>query len=148
MLQLYPPFLFLGVRIDSLSADGTELTTSLPLRWYATNFHGTHFGGSLCAWSDPFPALLCARLIPDVEVWTKDHRVEFRRPARGRLTLRVKVGETDLEEIKRQLDTAGKATRTFECPITDASGTVVARVTNTAYVRRRPKRSEPVGDRG
>ena len=139
MLEFYPPLLFLGVRFEQVSKDFREVELSVPMRWYSANFHGTHFGGNLCAVADPLPALICARLFDDVDVWTRDNKVEFLKPARGRIHLRIHITDADMEDIRSQLDESGKASRTFEFDFTDRGGNVVAHVTNTAYLKLRTR---------
>lgn len=76
------------------------------------------FGGWLCAVSDPFHALLCGRLIPGLDVWSKANAVEFKRPAREQdVDFQVTITDEDLREIHDQLARAGKATHTFQATI-------------------------------
>jgi acyl-coenzyme A thioesterase PaaI-like protein len=137
LLEYYPPLFFMGLRIEELSADHRKLRASLPLRWYARNFHGTMFGGHLCAASDPMAALLCAKIFRGVEVWTKSNCVEFVKPARSRIEMLIEIKDSDLAQIHAQLDAQGKAFHSFEFDFRDRSGNVVAHVKNTVYLKRR-----------
>ncbi len=134
LLQLYPPFLFMGVKILHLRDDYRSMTVKLPLRWYGSNMHGTLFGGWLSAVSDPLAALLCAKIFPDVVVWTKSHHIEFKRPAASDVTMQVEITDTDIEAIRKSLDTTGRAHHCFEFDIKDSKDKVVARVKNTPFL--------------
>jgi len=143
LLELYPPFLMMGVKITYLSRDNRTLGVRVPLRWYSRNFHGSMFGGWLCAVSDPFHALLCGRLIPGLDVWSKANAVEFKRPARTDVDFQVTITDEDLREIHDQLARAGKATHTFQATIRDQANEVVAHVKNTVYLRKRQALNGP-----
>lgn len=139
LIEYYPPFFFIGVRIEQISKDYRELLVSVPLRWYSKNLHGTMFGGHLCAVADPFPALMCGRIIGDLDVWSKVCSVEFKRPARGRVFMKIQVHEHDLVEIRRQIQEGQKAIHTFKFDYRDRRGTVIAEVSNTVYLKKRAR---------
>ena len=46
-INLYPPYLGMGVRVRSYRDDFTRFEVELRARWYNRNLFGTHFGGSL-----------------------------------------------------------------------------------------------------
>jgi acyl-coenzyme A thioesterase PaaI-like protein len=140
LLELYPPFLFMGVKITHISDDARKVVVRLPLRWYARNIHGTMFGGFMCAVSDPIPALMCSRQFPGTEVWTKAHYVRFRRPGKGALELRVEISDEDVVAIREELERLGEATRTFRYAFHDRRGKIVAHVRNTVFLRKRAER--------
>ncbi len=148
LLEYYPPFWFMGARIRDASPDFRRLVVSLPLRWYGVNLHGTMFGGFMCAVSDPLHALLCAKIFPGTEAWTRAHSVDFRRPARGGVELRIQITEREVGAIGRALAKDGRATHTFECSFWDKRDHPVAQVRNTVFLRRTgaavqaPKRSQ------
>jgi acyl-coenzyme A thioesterase PaaI-like protein len=139
LLQVYPPFLFFGAKITSVDH---QVKIELPLRWYNKNFHGTMFGGLMCAVSDPFSALLTQRLlgVKKVDVWTKKNCVEFMRPATSTLTLTVVVSDEDLQAIQKSLDEDDRAVHSFTHFFTDRRGREVAKVENTIFVRLKTKR--------
>src|SRR6218665_3322789 len=57
-LNLYPPFLGAGVRVQRISEDFLEVDVAMRLRWFNRNYVGVHFGGSLYAMTDPFFMLM------------------------------------------------------------------------------------------
>ncbi|HET6604551.1 MAG TPA: DUF4442 domain-containing protein, partial [Xanthomonadaceae bacterium] len=84
LMNLWPPFLFAGIRVLAIGADWRSARVRLRRRWYNANYVGTHFGGSLFAMTDPFrmiPVLRC--LGPDYIVWDQSGSIEFVKPGRG-----------------------------------------------------------------
>ncbi len=137
LLELYPAFLFMGLRIDSVSKDFRKLVVSVPTRWYGLNLHGSMYGGNMCSVADPFPALMCARIFDRLDVWTKANSVEFNKPARGRIEMRIEITDADIAEIQKQLDEKGKAKHTFLFDFWDHHGGSIAKITNTVYLKKR-----------
>ena len=77
VLNIYPPYLGAGIRVEYISEDWKELRVSMRLRWYNRNAVGTHFGGSLYAMIDPHLMLLLMRLLgKDYLVWDKMASIE------------------------------------------------------------------------
>lgn len=134
LLEIYPPFFFMGAKVKDVAPDYRWIEVYLPLRWYGRNMHGTMFGGWLSAVSDPLPALLCSKVFKNVVVWTKSHCVDFRRPARGGVTIRVEMNDTIHAQISKDLETQGRSSAVFKYEIRDRAGRVVARVRNSAFV--------------
>lgn len=137
LLQFYPPFLFMGVKIKVFTKDHRRMVIQLPLRWYGKNVHGTMFGGFLCAVSDPLPALLCGRIFRGVEVWTKSHAVEFIRPAKTSVEAEVVISDEDVAAISEALNAEGKTSHTFRFSFRDEYLHEIATVANTVYFRKR-----------
>src|SRR5690242_2465947 len=84
LLEWYPPFLFMGVKVTEVARDYRKIRVEKPLRWYGKNMYGSMFGGFLAAVTDPLPALMCQRIFPGCQGWTKSHYVDFLKPARNR----------------------------------------------------------------
>lgn len=139
LLELYPPFFFMGVKIKSVSKDHRHMHVQVPLRWYGKNMYGSMFGGFICAVADPLPALMCGRIFQGVEMWTKSNCVDFIKPAMGTLDAHVQISEHDLKAIEDQLARHNKATHVFEFTFRDKRGHEIARVKNQIYLRKRDK---------
>lgn len=139
-LKLYPPFLFIGVKLR-LSPDCRRVEITVPVRWYGRNNNGALFGGFLAAASDPFPALLFEQLLPGVSAWNRAHALEYLRPVRAPVTARVTIGDDDLAELERGLAERGRAEREWAYSFVDHRGRPAARVSTTVYLRRRAGRS-------
>ena len=51
-MNLWPPFLFAGIRVCAIDADFRSAEVELRMRPWNRNYVGTHFGGSLFAMAD------------------------------------------------------------------------------------------------
>ena len=78
ILNVWPPFLFAGIRVLEISDDWRRARIVLKRHWYNRNFVGTHFGGSLFAMTDPFWMVMTLyRLGGGYVVWDKAAAIEF-----------------------------------------------------------------------
>lgn len=137
-VNMYPPYLGMGIRVRSHQDDFTRFEVELRARWYNRNLFGTHFGGSLYAMSDPFFVfILTMNLGKDYVVWDRSAAIEFLRPAKGTITGVFQVSKERLEEIRAEVGELGKNTYHFEASLVDEAGQTVARVDKEVYVRRK-----------
>jgi len=58
IMNLWPPFLFSGIRVEAIADDWRYARVRLKLRWYNRNYVKTQFGGALFAMVDPFWMIL------------------------------------------------------------------------------------------
>jgi hypothetical protein len=143
-LNLWPPFLGSGIRIQRLSPDWKQIDVQMNLHRWNTNYVGTHYGGSLYSMTDPFYMLmLIENLGRDYIVWDKSASIRFRRPGRGRVFATFRITEDQLEEIRQALIPEEKIDRQFTVDVIDQSGTVVAEVQKQIHIRR--KNNQPMG---
>ena len=137
-LNLYPPYLGAGVRVERVSEDFLELDVSMPLRFYNRNAVGTHFGGSLYTMVDPHLMLLAiGALGPDYVVWDQAASIVFRKPGRGRVRAAVRLTHADIERMRERTADGSAYRPEFDLDIVDESAEVVASVTKTLYIRRK-----------
>ncbi|WP_028009580.1 DUF4442 domain-containing protein [Solimonas flava] len=142
LLNLYPPYLFTGIRVDRVSADYSEINVSMTLRWYNRNAVGTQFGGSLYAMADPFLMLMTMRQIgPDHIVWDKSAQIDFIAPGRGTVYARFRMPPAEIERLRREAARGQAVLPEYRVDITDGDGKLVARVLKTLYVRRKKERA-------
>ena len=135
-INWYPPFLGAGIRVASFSDDFTRFDVELRARWYNRNLFGTHFGGSLYMMSDPFYLFIVTmNLGPGYVVWDKSASMDFVKPAKGTISGVFEISRERLDAIRADITESGKNTYHFETDLTDAEGTVVARVVKEVYVR-------------
>jgi hypothetical protein len=143
-LNLWPPFLGSGIRIQRLSPDWKQIDVQMNLHRWNTNYVGTHYGGSLYSMTDPFYMLmLIENLGRDYIVWDKSASIRFRRPGKGRVFATFRITEDQLEEIRQALIPEEKIDRQFTVDVIDQSGTVVAEVQKQIHIRR--KNNQPMG---
>ncbi len=135
-VNVYPPYLGMGIRMKSHSEDFTRFEVELRARWYNRNLFGTHFGGSLYAMSDPFFVFIVTMNLGSAYiVWDKSATIEFLRPAKGTIVGVFEVSRDRLEQIRAEVEELGRNTYHFEANLVDEAGETVARVSKEVYVR-------------
>jgi acyl-coenzyme A thioesterase PaaI-like protein len=141
-MNLWPPFLGAGIRIEHVGPDFRSVTVAMAPRWYNRSHGGTHFGGSLYAMTDPFFALMVLHnLAPDYLVWDQAGSIDYLAPGRGRVWARLELTDGDLAHIRTMTEAGDKHLHLFRTDVRDGDGMAVARVEKIVYVRRR-RRSE------
>ena len=142
MLNLYPPLLGAGIKLDRVTADFTEVDVSMPLRWYNRNYVRTHFGGSLYAMTDPFLMLMLMQQIGrDFIVWDKAAAIDFIAPGRSRVHAQFRMPRAEVERLQQEAAAGAAVLPAYDIDVTDADGVLVARVRKTLYVRRKKPRN-------
>jgi acyl-coenzyme A thioesterase PaaI-like protein len=137
LINLWPPFLFSGIRIASIADDWKRLDAELHLRWWNRNMLGTMFGGSLFAMMDPFyPLLLQHHLGREYVIWTKSAVVEFLSPGRSVARAAFQINQELVEEIRAATEAGGKSEPQFTAIVADPEGKVIARANLTFHIRR------------
>jgi acyl-coenzyme A thioesterase PaaI-like protein len=101
LLNLWPPFLFAGIRVTAMAEDFRHARVELRMRPWNRNYVGTHFGGSLFAMTDPFWMLLVMHALGrDYIVWDQAAEIVFLKPGRGTVRADFRLEEAALEEIR------------------------------------------------
>ena len=141
-VNVYPPYLGMGIRMRSFSDDFTRFEVELRERWYNRNLFGTHFGGCLYSMCDPFFVfILTMNLGRNFIVWDKSAGIEFIKPASGTILGVFEISPGRVEEIRREVEATGKNTYHFEADLLNAENVTVARVSKEVYVRLKEKRA-------
>ena len=138
LINLWPPFLGAGIKIVYISPDHREIKVRMKLRWYNTNYVGTHFGGSLYSMTEPFyMMILLNNLGRNYIVWDKAAKIEFKKPGRGTVHTHFVFSEEEINDIKSKADELGKYVFDKPVDVVDDTGEVIASALKTIYVRRR-----------
>lgn len=139
-MNLWPPFRGAGIRVTRISADYREVDVTLKLGLLNRNYFGTHFGGSLYAMTDPFPALMMFRnLGSDYVVWDKAGAVRYVKPGRGTVHARMRLDPRAIARARAATADGGKHEPTFTVHVVDGEGGIVAIVDKTLHIRRLPE---------
>jgi hypothetical protein len=141
LLEFYPLFFFIGLRIR-ISDDYRRINIRLPIRWYNRNNNGVLFGGLMCMISDPFPALVFEKIIPDTSAWSRAHSVIYLLPAKTSVEAFIELKEEDIDEMKQQIHEKGKAEKKFEYYFVDKNGNQVALVSSSTYIATKKRNIE------
>jgi acyl-coenzyme A thioesterase PaaI-like protein len=134
-LELYPPFLLMGVKVIEISDEWRVVRMNLPLTALSRNMGDSMFGGNQASLADPIAALACARVFPGHAVWTRALRVDFRREGRTDLELRFAFPPELERGIREELAERGRSTPTFEYGYYLSDGTLCTWIHNTVAIR-------------
>ena len=138
LMNLWPPFLGAGIRVTRLDPDWKAVDVEMKLRFWNSNFVGTHYGGSLYSMADPFYMLmLIENLGPDYVVWDKSAVIRFRKPGKGKVAASFRLTSAQLDAIRRELQTQEKLELEFVVEVKDDSGAVIAEVRKILHIRKR-----------
>ena len=141
-INLWPPFLGMGIRIRHIAPDMKAVDVEMKLRFWNANYVGTHFGGSLFAMTDPFYMLmLMANLGRDYIVWDKAAGIRYRKPGRGTVRAEFRLSDSQIDDIREKLKTLPKYEPIFLVEVKDESGEVVAVVDKLLHVRKKQDKS-------
>ena len=139
-INLWPPYLFSGIRATYLSADYRSADVELRQHWYNRNYVGTHFGGSLFAMTDAwYMVMLIQNLGRDYYVWDKSAAIDYISPGRGTVRAQFRLNEEIMQTIHAKTADGEKYLPEFIVDIVNAENELVARVTRKLYVRKKNK---------
>ncbi len=137
-MNLWPPFLFSGIRVLAIGADWRSARVVLRRRWFNRNYVDVHFGGSLFAMTDPFWMILVKECLGrDYRVWDRAAEIEFIAPGRSDVYAEFTVDDALLDELRAETADGEKHLRWLDADIRTADGELVARVRKQLYVRRK-----------
>ena len=144
-LSLYPPLWGTGIWVQHVSEDFREVVVTMASRFYNRNAFGAHFGGSLAAMTDPFPTLMLMRVLgADYRVIDSETTLRFLEQAQGKVKARFYLDDETLAQIRTGTATGDKYIATIRVDVTNESGTAVAQVDKSIYLRlRRELRPAP-----
>lgn len=141
IFNLWPPFLFSGIRVQEIAPDWSRAQVRLKLTWYNRNYVRTHYGGNLFSMTDPFWMILVMhRLGRDYLVWDQAGEIQFVAPGREDVYACFELDPAVVEDIRSATADGNKHLRWFDVNVTTADGQVVARVRKQLYVRLRPEK--------
>ena len=137
-INLYPPFLGAGIRVDHISDDYLAIDVSMGLRWYNRNYVGVHFGGSLYAMTDPFFMLMLMNVLGrDYIVWDQAAKIDFVSPGKGTVRARFRLTPEDVVRLRNEAESGAPLRPVFTVEVRDEQDALVARVDKTLYVRKK-----------
>ena len=138
VINFWPPFLGMGIKIETISEDFRRIDVKLTLHWYNKNYVGTHFGGGMLAMTDPFYMLILLKnLGKNYIVWDKATQIDFKKVGKGILRAHFHLSEEQISSIRATADTQEKYIFDLPIDITNEAGEIVASVQKTLYVRKK-----------
>jgi acyl-coenzyme A thioesterase PaaI-like protein len=147
-MNVWPPFLFSGIRIRSISDDFREAVIELRDRKLNMNYVGVHFGGAIFAMTDPFHMLLTMNVLGrGYVVWDKAARIEYLKPGKGTLRAYFKLTDEMLADVRANTPNDGdKYFPEWAVDVKNAQGETVARVFKTLYIRKGEDKRKRISD--
>ena len=143
VMNVWPPFLFGGIRVLEIADDWRYARVRLKLAWYNRNYVGSHFGGNLFSMTDPFWMILVLECLGrDYIVWDKAGEIAFVKPGREDVFAEFRVDDALLHELRAATAQGDKVLRWCETQVKTAAGEVVAVVRKQLYVRRKDARPD------
>lgn len=138
LIRFWPPYFGAGIYVKSVNREFTEVETRMKLRFFNTNYVGTHFGGSLYSMCDPFIMfILLHHLKEEHIVWDKKASIEYLRPAKGEVRAVFKVSLEEIETLKKDCLSSFSVEPKYQIEVLDSENQIVALVSKTLYVRRK-----------
>ncbi|MCD6048222.1 MAG: hypothetical protein K0S08_1869 [Gammaproteobacteria bacterium] len=138
ILNIWPPFLGTGIKVEKISPDFRQIQVTAKLRWYNANYVGTHFGGTMLAMTDPFYMLMLIKnLGKDYIVWDKAASIDFKKVGRGILRANFQFTEQELQDVRDKAAQQEKYIFDRSVDLIDEQGDIVASVVKTLYVRKK-----------
>ncbi|WP_026052616.1 DUF4442 domain-containing protein [Gayadomonas joobiniege] len=139
-MNIWPPFLFAGIRIIQLQKDYRYLKAELKHWRINLNVNRSQFGGSIMSMTDPlYSILLIGALGEKYYVWDKFADVNFIAPGYSCLSVEARLTDTDIQTIKTHTANGEKYFPKFVLRVCDKKGQIVAEVQRTLYVRLKPE---------
>lgn len=139
IMNIWPPFLFAGIRIMDISQDFRYAKVDLKWRVWTRNVNNTQYGGSLFSMTDPMFALLLFGCLgwDRYQIWDKFADIDYIAPGKGRLTAEFKIEDEDLHQIRAATARGDKYFPEFVAYVRDQEGELVCTVRRVLYVRLR-----------
>lgn len=137
LLELYPPFLMMGIEVLEIADDWRRVRIRLPLNASSRNPGGVMFGGWQAALADPIAALACARVFPGYSVWTRAMTISFDHGGNSDLEMRFSLTAEQEAGIRHELQRDGRSTPTFEYVYVRKDGVRCTVIRNTVAIRPR-----------
>ena len=141
-MNLWPPFLGAGIRVEHISKDFRHARVRLKHGLLNRNILGVHFGGSLFAMTDPFFMMMVSQnLGKSYIIWDQAAKIEFLKPGKGKVHASFEITQEQLDEIISSAESGNKVLKDFVADVKDRDEDVVACITKTLYIRKKIKKS-------
>lgn len=138
--SVFAPYAGAGISIRNI--DNNTVESSMTLKLNNINYVGTHFGGSLYSMCDPFFMLILLRFLGEgYMVWDRGANIQFIKPGTGTVTARFHIPDSEINEIKKTLETERKIIRHYITEVKNENGDIVAKIDKELYIRRLRKKN-------
>lgn len=139
MLNLYPPFLFHGIRVLGFGPDFRTCTVRVRRTLRTRNLQGTIFGGTIFSAADPIYPVMYWQILAHrgrrAEAWLRQSTIRYLKPAASDLLLEFRLDAAEVDEVLARLEREGRVARLYTVQVLDAAGVECARIENEVYLR-------------
>jgi len=135
MLEWWPAWWMMRLKVTSLANNWREVRITLPLTWISRNMGGGMFGGFQASLADPIAPLACARVFSGYHVWTRRLTVDFQKPGTTDLELRFDFPPEMEQQIRKELNEKKRSTPTFEYGLYRKDGVMCTKVECVVAIR-------------
>lgn len=136
--NLWPPFLFAGIKIVKRTTDYRHIVVKLKLRFWNANYIGTQYGGSIYSMADPFYMIMLSKnLGHQFSVIDKSAQIRYLKLGKTDLTATFILTDEELDSIRKTTEELGKFDWIRKIEIKDAFGDTVAEVEKTISIKRK-----------
>lgn len=136
--NFFPAYRGSGARVLYIASDWKEVKIKVPLSWRTRNYVGTIYGGSMYGAVDPIYMLMWMRVLgKDYIVWDKSAHIRFKKPGTQTLYAHFKLQDSEIEEVRKLLQTEKSVDRNYRVDLIDESGLLCAEVDKVVYLRKK-----------
>lgn len=126
LINLYPPMIFNGVKVLSLSTDFTSLKLRIRRTIFTRNHSGSIFGGSLFSAVDPYYALMFWQIFQqegiDCSTWLKSAEIKYLKPANKKLYASLVISEEEKKQALLTIKSQGRFDAHYTIYLVDKEG--------------------------
>jgi 1,4-dihydroxy-2-naphthoyl-CoA hydrolase len=128
----------IGLHIEYVAPDSSEVVLRLPARRGNRNVGGTIHGGAIMALAESVHGVAVLWQFPPARhlMFAKESRIEFLAPARGELTVSFSLEPAVRDRIASELEANGRCLIELVSVVKARDGTDIARLTATYHLRR------------
>ena len=137
LISYWPPYLFSGIKVLSVSDDLLEVVVRLKSSFWNKNYYGTHYGGSLYSMTDPFFVfMLSHQLGKGYILWDQAAEIKFKKAIKDQVTITFRLNEQDVQKVK-EMTAEGRPYRpVYSANIIGPNHELIAEVSKTLYVKK------------
>ena len=141
MLNLWIPFFFNRIHVESVSDDFTSIDVLLKHTFWNRNPNKAIWGGSIFSAADPFfPIMLKQNALRNgykTDFFTKATEVKYIKPARSDIHFKFRLSSEDIKTSMTALSEKGKYDGWHEVKGVDKSGVICIRARIQSHLRLR-----------
>lgn len=138
IMNLWPVFLFSGIKIVKRTKNYRHFIVKLKLRFWTANLVGTQYGGSMFSMTDPFyMMMLMKNLGPKYVIWDKSATIHYLKPGKTDVIAEFILTQEDIDNILKTLEEHGRMHWVRKIEIKDKNQEVIAEVEKVISIKKR-----------